>query len=210
MTKHTFTTPDGNHITSIIMDQTEYNQLCDHIHNIKIADTNEIQKLKEAKHIPLMKLGTKTKPIFDKYKIKTQLCSFIIRGTGIQLLNQQETTKTLEIDQQFIQTAQEAYNKLPPDAKTAIEKTIQEISLAARDQTPPEPYILRFINTINKNYDRNKRLTILEQTSAAIYQTRFIHTNTLPADQLEQHFTQYLRRLLTGIAIEITPNTENN
>jgi hypothetical protein len=49
--------------------------------------TEEVaQHLIDAKQVPLMALGSKTKKFFDRYEIPTERMSIIVRGAGREVL----------------------------------------------------------------------------------------------------------------------------
>jgi hypothetical protein len=83
ITKHEFQSGMGD-ITSLVMDSNEFYELCDEI-EVKFdrMPKTEVDKLREAGHIPLVKRGTATQFIFDKYAVGTDLLSAIIRGNGM-------------------------------------------------------------------------------------------------------------------------------
>ena len=94
MTKHQFQMPNGALLTSVVMSEEEFSELCDLISEI-VADTppvnpdhgermteKEVDLIREAKHVPMMARGTLTERIFDKYDIPTNHASFIVRGQG--------------------------------------------------------------------------------------------------------------------------------
>lgn len=92
-----FHLPNGNSLTTVVLDEQEFFELVDSLAGVfniadpanpERADDNLIQKLKEARHIPMMSKGTKTVFVYDKYGIESQLASFIVRGHGPELLQQ--------------------------------------------------------------------------------------------------------------------------
>jgi len=92
--KQQFIMPNGEPITSVVMDLAEFEELADSLHGIvmlnynckRTADT-QIDAIKAAKTIPMMSRGTKTEAIFEKYQIETDLASFIVRGEGRVVAN---------------------------------------------------------------------------------------------------------------------------
>ena len=86
-----FQMPNGQLITSVVMDEPDFIELCDSLVGVfeikrkERTDENMIERLKEAKHIPMMSRGTKTEFVFDQFDIETDLASFIVRGHGKQL-----------------------------------------------------------------------------------------------------------------------------
>jgi len=92
--KRVFEFKPGHPITSVVIDEQEFMDLCDELSGIINLQTGErtadeqIQKLKEAKHIPSMGRGAKTQFVFDRYKIETDIAVFIVRGHGLELAKQ--------------------------------------------------------------------------------------------------------------------------
>lgn len=87
-----FSLPDGSELTSVVLDQDEFDELCDSLKDVMIynmkgqrAAEAHLKALKTAKHLPLMSRGTKTQFVFDKYGIETDKASFIVRGHGRSL-----------------------------------------------------------------------------------------------------------------------------
>jgi len=86
---------NGKRITSVVMDEEEFIQMCDQLSGIfnvlppaERVEDGQIAKLKKAKHIPMMCRGTKTQQFFDRYQIQTDLACFIVRGQGHFVLTQ--------------------------------------------------------------------------------------------------------------------------
>ncbi len=81
-------------VTSIVMDQEDFDKLCDDIENsgIFVANigtvTNKelVDRIREAKHLPMMQRGTKTKRFFDKFGVETDLLCACVRGYGWKVL----------------------------------------------------------------------------------------------------------------------------
>ena len=90
ITKHEFQSGIGN-ITSLVMDSDEFYELCDDI-RVRFSEQNftvtkisldDVKKLRDNGHIPLVKRGALTQFIFDKYGVNTDLLSAIVRGNGM-------------------------------------------------------------------------------------------------------------------------------
>jgi hypothetical protein len=86
--KTVFDMPGFGKLTSVVMDQADFNELCDTFTGIydvavkkRIAE-ERIADAKAAKIIPMISRGVKTQYIFDKYGIETDKASFIVRGHG--------------------------------------------------------------------------------------------------------------------------------
>ena len=79
---------DGKVITSVVMDEAEFNAFCDELGGIfnqaqgERANADQISMIKQAKHLPAMARGTKTEKFFTRYGIKSNMASFIVRGEG--------------------------------------------------------------------------------------------------------------------------------
>lgn len=84
-------TLNGNVITSVVMDEDEFNAFCDELGGIfnqaqgERANADQISMIKQAKHLPAMARGTKTEKFFTRYGIKSNLASFIVRGEGFNV-----------------------------------------------------------------------------------------------------------------------------
>lgn len=85
-------------LTSIVIDKPDFDAVCDEIfqHESKILSPSDakpvltedgVKALKEAGHIPLIKKGTKTQWLFDKFNIREDVSylSMIVRGKGRQI-----------------------------------------------------------------------------------------------------------------------------
>lgn len=91
-TKHQFEFPTSEgtlNITSVVMDDNEFEETVTSFENrVKIINSADDQqqaafnKLREKKHIPLIKRGNSTEEFFTKYEITTQYACVIVRGTG--------------------------------------------------------------------------------------------------------------------------------
>ncbi len=90
--KQVYKLPNGIVITSIVMDQEEFNEFCDNLKgilhtdrlggNMKRADDEQIEQIRASKHLPMMARGTKTQRFFDQYEVTTDYLCVIVRGTG--------------------------------------------------------------------------------------------------------------------------------
>lgn len=84
--------------TSLVMDKDEFDTLVDLIVSdltstvVANCPGQEVGNwgwaFKRSNIIPLVKRGTKTQILFDKYEITTDYLSAIVRGTGKELLEQ--------------------------------------------------------------------------------------------------------------------------
>jgi len=88
--KQVFQAPQGQ-MTSVVLDKSEFDALADSLLGVFTqdarADEAQIERIKDAGHIPLMGRGTRTQFVFDQYGIGTDLAGFIVRGTGRKVLD---------------------------------------------------------------------------------------------------------------------------
>lgn len=78
-------------ITSVVMDQSDFNALCDDLEGIKLhgggrASKSDIDLIRASKNLPLMYRGTVTQKFFDKYEVETDYMCATVRGEGKNLL----------------------------------------------------------------------------------------------------------------------------
>lgn len=96
--KQVYEFPDGNcahgrYITSVVVDQAEFDQFCDQINGVKdqagsFLTPEQVQTIREAKHIPMMARGTATERFFKQWDVETKLMCVIVRGHGPKLAEQ--------------------------------------------------------------------------------------------------------------------------
>ncbi len=87
-------------VTSIVLDQDEFDENIDTLKEVFIYAANAISKepertvqihieqIKQAGHLPLCAKGTKTAHLFEKYNVETKHLSMIVRGKGEQVMKQ--------------------------------------------------------------------------------------------------------------------------
>jgi len=89
----TFHTPYGQ-LTSVVLDKNEFDALCEELQdviNLAVKERTtaaQIKQIKDTGIIPMIKKGTKTQFIFDRYNISTQVCAIIVRGKGQELMSE--------------------------------------------------------------------------------------------------------------------------
>lgn len=87
--KH-FNLPDNKEVTTIVLDKAEFDALCDELVDLFNSHSQPghqiAQAFKEAENIPVMSRGTKTQKFFDRWGVKTDLASIIVRGAGLRVL----------------------------------------------------------------------------------------------------------------------------
>lgn len=75
-------------VTSIVMDEADFNAFADELGEIidvgtgKRADKAHIDAIKAAKHLPMMGRGTKTEKFFTRWNVTTERLTVIVRGQG--------------------------------------------------------------------------------------------------------------------------------
>lgn len=86
--KKEYELPNGR-ITSIVMDQAEFDQLVDGIEKDPPSGVTKehIAAIRAEKHIPGIVRGTKTAWIFKRYDVETNIACVVVRGTSTALLN---------------------------------------------------------------------------------------------------------------------------
>jgi hypothetical protein len=200
MTKHVFRLPNGQQMTSLVMDQTEFDKLCQYLDKLKV-ETPNLEAIRKAKHLPLMTQSTTTELIFRTYGVKTEFLSAIVRGQGqeiIKELDQKQDTTTIISDQEFRQHCEEIYTSLSIELQQDINATVDKLVEAAKQQTQAESCIINFISKHGKELPRNIRINLAEHSIAALYQTYFIMKHS--TNNFDEEFKGYLKRLLIGIA----------
>ena len=74
--------------TSVILDQKDFDTFCDELSDVKLLDTGgtpseeQIELLREAKHLPMMMKGAMTKKFFDQWGVETEYLGVIVRGAA--------------------------------------------------------------------------------------------------------------------------------
>jgi hypothetical protein len=89
-----FEMPNMGKIASVVMDQEDFDALCDDIEESLIRDIQsgvhvDIDTIRETKHLPLMGRGTKTEKYFNKFNVDKEInkmCA-IVRGQGREVLS---------------------------------------------------------------------------------------------------------------------------
>ena len=80
-------------VAAVVCDKEEFNSNIEKLSGVftinssQRANERTINNLKEACHLPLCKRGTKTEFLFEKYDVKTEYITMIVRGHGKVLMN---------------------------------------------------------------------------------------------------------------------------
>lgn len=88
-----FTFPNGVTVTSVVLDQQDFDSFVDELANIKLFGTDQtpskaqLDAIKEAQQLPLMARGSKTEVFFERWGVKTKHLSVIVRGAGRRMVN---------------------------------------------------------------------------------------------------------------------------
>lgn len=90
--KQVYKLPNGLVVTSVVMDKKDFDLFCDdlkgllHTSNmkepLKRADDDQVEKIRQSQHLPLMARGTKTQKFFDQFEVNTDYLCAIVRGSG--------------------------------------------------------------------------------------------------------------------------------
>jgi len=83
-----FSMPDGQELTSIVMDQSDFDVFCNDLEACGLTGVTKetIDRIRIAKHLPMMGRGVKTEQFFERYGAKTDLLSVMVRGQGINVI----------------------------------------------------------------------------------------------------------------------------
>ena len=213
--KKVFQIPRGP-LTSMVMDQEDFDEFCDKISKLNVHDIGEeqVEKIREAKHMPMMGRGTKTQGIFDEYEIETDLISVVVRGYGPELaekmgLNDGGVEHIASDNAAAL--ACEALKTIPEDAQKDIQDTAKKLmdGLLKSDLSDIENDISTFIKRYGMDVPRAFRLTLIEQTFNSLGQT-FVNTKQIiDSEAWPKYFEGYLQRLLIGVCHSLTNITRN-
>ena len=86
-----FVLPNGRELASVVLDHEDFIKFCDELFGIAVINNDVrtgsalIERLKEAKHLPMMGRGTKTEKFFQRWGVKAKALSVIVRGHGMEL-----------------------------------------------------------------------------------------------------------------------------
>ena len=82
----------GMDIASIVMDQADFDEVCDQLEGIFDIGSGErtgqegIQAVREARYLPMVMRGTKTEFLFERFGVSTDRMSMCVRGFGRRML----------------------------------------------------------------------------------------------------------------------------
>lgn len=80
-------------VAAIVCDKEEFDSDVEKLAGVfapnsnKRADEKIVNDLKKACHLPLCKRGTKTEFLFEKYNVKAEYITMVVRGYGKTLIN---------------------------------------------------------------------------------------------------------------------------
>lgn len=197
MNKFTYNLPNGVAIESIVMDETEFEELCKEIEKFDFGKgTNPkeaVDRIREAKHIPMVSRGSNTEHIFKKYEIKTPVFCACVRGMA-----ERQGVVTLDQDSPAIQIMNKSYDNLTEEEKSTVEDAITELLGILKNGDSPEKYIIKLIGK-HLTSSRQLRITMIEQVLMSLATT--IASRVSQDDDPFRHFDGYLRRLVTSILV---------
>lgn len=83
-----FIMPNGIKLTSVVMDQADFDAFVDELETINIPGSNkdQIDSVRKAKVLPLMKRGLLTAKFFERFNVATEYMSAIVRGQGAAIM----------------------------------------------------------------------------------------------------------------------------
>lgn len=86
--------PTGHSLTVLIMDDDNFQSLCDKIANIYTInivseeEREEFEVMRRAKFIPTIEMDARTEEIFKGLGVKTKYMSAIVKGEGEKIIDQ--------------------------------------------------------------------------------------------------------------------------
>jgi hypothetical protein len=90
-----FSLPRGGMICSVVMDQEDFDEVCEMLEGIIVLNDNnqraaetQIEAIRAAKMLPMVSRGTKTQPLFDKFDVEQDLMCLCVRGHGKRMQQQ--------------------------------------------------------------------------------------------------------------------------
>ena len=195
MTKHYFEMPKLGKMTSIVMEQKEFEEL--------------LELVKNNFMIPLVKNGPKTKFMFDKYEIETEYASFCVRGLAAKMGGQ------------AMAIFKNAYKSLPEEKRNLIDNYVQKVLDNLKEwnnkkyecpKVNPLDIIDEYLNAICPKYpiDQNWFKHFKEQNFTSFVDT--CNRNAKIYEKNPQALKEYLGRLFVGsyVAISAAPRDPTN
>lgn len=212
MTKHKFKMPDGNIMTSTVMSEEEFTELLDFMKDNELVPS--IDQFKKHKLVPLIYRGTKTEPIFIKYQIETQYCSFVIRGYANELMKQNPflgfgaDITTIPVDESEKVFAG-SYERLSEDIKKEIDSSVEAVLIMLDKTQAPDQIFIKFISKFGKDAPRKIRFALVDSMikSAKITLSTF-RTAFKEKDEVKVAYRKYLIRLFISCYNAITTTAE--
>lgn len=93
--KEVFNWPGGGTVCSVVMDQEDFDEVCEMLEGIIVLNDNnqraaetQIEAIRAAKMLPMVSRGTKTQPLFDKFDVEQDLMCLCVRGHGKRVMQQ--------------------------------------------------------------------------------------------------------------------------
>lgn len=92
-TRHKLVLPNGEPLTSLVMDEKDFDELLEMVRQSGVmniqedtpVDDDQIQRLRDAQIVPLIKRGKLTESIFIKFGVNTNYMNAVIRGAGMAI-----------------------------------------------------------------------------------------------------------------------------
>jgi hypothetical protein len=217
-------------ITSLVMDESEFNDLCDRLRGIQThdgatADDTMIAKIREAKHLPMITKGLKTNVIFDHYGIETDMACFIVRGMAEQLAaNMGMTTDqamermqlmlgqkifqspdkgVIKLEAEFAKSYMNAiYDLMPPASQKSVDDITAMVLSEIKNPGTGLTNVVTFWVKRNGNSNSRTREEFVQSTIISIATTlkSFIEVGETESSDV---FADYIKRLFTTIKFDL-------
>ena len=209
----------GMQVTSMVMDENEFEELIQQLKGIIIlnkeggpdrADEAGMEAIRKAGCLPGMQRGSKTQPIFEKYEITTDFLTAIIRGRGEELakkileqMNRSPVTDnedgTVDIEQDFAVLYGDAILKvLPKEAIKEIDKIHTKVYSLLEGRVTSQTWSDVAIEIYQWNKELNHLANIKALTSDTVESIKRTITNFENAKVDPEVLKNYLRRMFAN------------
>jgi|32_taG_2_1085360.scaffolds.fasta_scaffold24761_4 hypothetical protein len=90
--KASFDTGQGYKITSVVCDQVDFDKMCDKLEGVielssgDRTDKSQIDRIREAKFLPMAAKGNRTQWLFDMFNVETDRMTVCVRGFGKRMM----------------------------------------------------------------------------------------------------------------------------
>jgi hypothetical protein len=207
MTPFKYQLPNGIALTSLVMNEHEFDVLCDDLEASKLVVDKglfkkQIDTIRKVKHLPMVSLGIKTSSLFTKYKVDTPVFCACVRGFADRVLGEDQTAQidpTSEIGKEYLGLMNKAYDELGQEDKQDLDKQVVLVLEVLNVGKSPEKVIVAYIQRKLVSASRGFRLEFIEQMLRSISETLAVRIQALN-DPLKE-FEPYVRRLLVNVLV---------